>query len=93
LLHTARLAVTREWWDEGCSGLDLVTSLETLDEAGKGDRGMAACRLEMLDGIRLLPMTDQAVELAGILVSRGIVPGKAASDAVHIALASVHAID
>ena len=38
-------------------------------------------------------MRDDAVELAGRLVSCGVVPGKAASDAVHIALASVHGID
>lgn len=92
LFHAAKLAATREWWDGGCSGFELFTSLETLDEAGKGDAQMAADRLNLLLGIPLLPMPDVALELASGLLFSGIVPEKAASDALHIALASVHRI-
>ncbi|MEO5713599.1 MAG: hypothetical protein ABIT37_08920 [Luteolibacter sp.] len=38
-------------------------------------------------------MTDEVVALASPLVGAGIVPAKAASDAIHIAVASVHRID
>jgi len=37
ILQASRHLATREWWDEGCSGFDLVTSTETLNEAGEGD--------------------------------------------------------
>ena len=93
LLHAAKQAATRRWWDEGCSGFELFTSLETLDEAAKGDPLMAADRLKLLRDIPLLPLPDQALELAQSLVISGIFPPKAASDALHIAVASVHRID
>lgn len=93
LLQAAKQAATRRWWDEGCSGFDLCTSLETLDEAGKGDPLMAADRLKLLHNIPLLPLPDEGLELAQSFVVSGIIPPKAASDALHIAVASVHRID
>ena len=93
LIQAARQSATRDWWDGGCSGFDLYTSLETIDEADKGDRVMAADRLALLDPLPLLTMTDAAIDLATELVSLGIVPQKAASDSLHIAVASVHGID
>lgn len=93
LLQAAKQAATRRWWDEGCSGFDLFTSLETIDEAAKGDPLMADDRLNLLKGIALLPLPDAGLELAASLVSAGIVPSKAASDAIHIAVSSVHRIE
>jgi len=89
----SRQASTREWWDGGCSGLDLFTSLETLDETAKGDEEMATARQGLLAAVRLLPVTDEVSALASTLVASGLVPAKAASDAMHIAVASVHGID
>jgi len=93
LFHASKQAATREWWDGGCSGLELFTSLATLDEVGKGDPRMANERLRLLDLIPLLPMPDEALELARRLLVTEIVPAKAAPDALHIAEASVHRID
>ena len=45
-----RQLATREWWDGGCSGFELVTSTETLNEAGEGDPMRAAERLALLRG-------------------------------------------
>lgn len=85
LIQASRQASTREWWDNGCSGLDLVTSLETMDEAAKGDGEMASDRQALLSAVRLLPVTDEVIALAADLVSMGLIPAKAASDAMHIA--------
>jgi predicted nucleic acid-binding protein len=93
LLLAAKQSATRRWWDGGCSGLELFTSLETIDEAGKGDALMAAERLKLIRNIALLPLPDEGLHLAQGLVSSGIIPSKAASDAIHIAVASVHRID
>ena len=93
LIQVSRQASTREWWDGGCSGLDLFTSLETLDETAKGDEEMATARQGLLAAVRLLPVTDEVSALASTLVASGLVPAKAASDAMHIAVASVHGID
>ena len=93
LFQVSKLAATRKWWDGGCSGLELFTSLTTLDEAGKGDARMAEERVRLLEPIQLLPLSDEAIELARILLESGIVPAKAAPDALHIAVASFHRID
>jgi hypothetical protein len=93
ILQASRQLATREWWDGGCSGFELVTSTETLNEVGEGDSAMAAERLFLIRGLRVLPVTDAAAELARLLVTSGLVPDIAAPDAVHIALASVHRID
>ena len=93
ILQASRQLATREWWDGGCSGFDLVTSTETLNEAGEGNPEMATERRALLRGLRVLPVTSEAADLARVLVAAGLVPGIAAPDAVHIALASVHKID
>jgi len=93
LSQAARQASTRQWWDSGCSGLDLYTSLETFDEAAKGDKEMDLARKSLLDSYQLLSVTDQVISLASTLVTSGLVPSKAASDALHIAVASVYKID
>ena len=93
LSHAAKQSNTQVWWDAGCSGFELFTSLETLDEASKGDKEMSADRLALLDSIPLLTMTDAALSLAATLVSKQIVPQKAASDSLHIAVASVHGMN
>ena len=41
IIQASRQLATREWWDGGCSGFELVTSTETLNEAGEGDSDMA----------------------------------------------------
>jgi hypothetical protein len=44
-------------------------------------------------GLPLLAITDEVIALAEALVRRGPLPPKAATDAVHIAVAAVHAVD
>lgn len=93
LLQASRQANTRVWWDSGCSGFDLFTSLETIDEAGEGDSEMARSRLELLHKATRLDITNEVGPLAQRLVAGGLIPDKAASDAIHIAVASVHKMD
>ncbi len=83
---------TREWWDTGHSNLDPVSSLETVLEAGAGDPIAAAKRLEFMSSIPLLTIPDSAIALASELVSTGIIPQKAASDAIHIAVCAFHGV-
>ncbi|MBL9114337.1 MAG: type II toxin-antitoxin system VapC family toxin [Verrucomicrobiaceae bacterium] len=90
VIQAARQASTRAWWDGGCSSFDLFTSQEVLQEARLGDADMARQRLELLSPLPKLELTDQVGALAQTLIDAGLVPEKAASDAVHIAVASVH---
>jgi len=93
LLQASRQASTRLWWDSGCSGLEIFTSLEAIDEAGEGDEEMAQMRLKLLEKVTRLEITDEIGNLAVKLVSSGLIPDKAASDAIHIAVASAHGMD
>lgn len=93
IIQASRQLATREWWDGGNSGFDLVTSTETLIEAGEGNPEWARERLALLQGVRVLPVTEGVGDLARMLVASGLVPVIASPDAVHIALASVYHID
>lgn len=89
----AKQQATRDWWDTGCSGLELVTSLETLDEIAKGESEKAKERTELVADLPVLEVNDDVADIADNLVQSGIVPDKAASDAIHIAIASVHRVE
>jgi hypothetical protein len=78
LLQASRQASTRLWWDSGCSGLEIFTSLEAIDEAGEGDEEMAQMRLKLLEKVTRLEITDEIGNLAVKLVSSGLIPDKAA---------------
>jgi hypothetical protein len=93
LIEAARQNLTKIWWDGHRSEFDLVCSQTVLDECAEGDSEMAQKRLDLLAGIPLLDLTDDVGEIAEQLLSDEIIPAKAADDAVHIAVASVHRID
>lgn len=90
VVQAFRQASTRAWWDGGRSNFELFTSQEVLQEARLGDADMARQRLELLSGFPKLELTEEVGALAQKLIQAGLVPEKAASDAVHIAVASVH---
>jgi hypothetical protein len=54
---------------------------------------MAKQRLALLAGIPELAETDEARELAQLLIDRVPLPPKAAIDALHVAVAAVHGMD
>jgi hypothetical protein len=64
-----------------------------LDECGGGDAESAALRLELLRGVPLLDLGEEVAIAADALLRGGILPAKAAEDAIHIAAASVHGIN
>jgi predicted nucleic acid-binding protein len=93
LLQAARQANTRTWWDSGCSGFELFTSQETLDETGRGEPAMAEDRLALIRDLPILEVSESTARLTRTLLSKGLIPTKAASDAIHIAVASAHGMD
>ena len=65
-----------------------------LDEASAGDEEAAAERLELLDGIPLLDVTDPRIDpIADALLAAHLLPANARSDAEHVATATVHGVD
>jgi hypothetical protein len=85
--------ITREWFAVRAQGYELFISQLVAAEASGGDEDAARERVAFLQSIPRLGITDAAGDLAAKLVASGAVPRKAAEDAVHIAVATVHGVD
>jgi len=93
LFGAARSEITRQWWTGPRRRFDLYISQFVIDEATRGDKDAARLRLQALEGLPLLEPDDNVIQLADNLIRQRILPRKAAIDAVHIALATVHRMD
>jgi predicted nucleic acid-binding protein len=92
LIVAARQQMTLEWWLRRRADFRLFISQIVLDEAGEGDRDAAAARLSAIEAVPLLAVNEDVIALTQALLSRRVVPRKAARDASHIAVAAVHGI-
>ena len=93
IVELARQRLTAIWWEDFSQDFQLVTSQTVHDECSKGNLDLAAKRINFLRGISLLKLNESVGSIAKELLSQGIIPQKAADDAIHIAVASVHSID
>ena len=84
--------VTQEWWETRRANYDLCVSQLVIDEAQAGDAQAAQDRVEVLRAMLVLETTRAALVLAKELLRAGALPAKAADDALHIAVAAVHAV-
>ena len=87
-----RQAVTRRWWATAASRYRLLVSQTVLDECAGGDPTAAQERLEEIDSLPLLDITQQVHDLADDLTSCNAVPSTEPRDALHIAVAAVHGV-
>ena len=94
LIVAAHQRITRDWWENRRLEFDLYISQTVIDEAREGNTQESAKRLDALAGLLLLEVTNEAVDLADVLVySKKVLPEKVYDDALHIALATVHEMD
>jgi len=63
LIFMANLEITRRWWETRRSDFTLYISQVVLDEAGRGDAEMASKRLEILQNLPVLELTDTIEDL------------------------------
>jgi predicted nucleic acid-binding protein len=82
--------LTHEWWNEHRERYALYTSDAVIEEAAIGDPLMAQQRLLLLTGLDLLRVRDDSTVLADELRRVLRLPARAATDALHIALAAVY---
>ena len=92
VLARARQQSTRKWWQTRRHQFDLFVSQLVLDEAAEGDPEAAQRRLKLLHDLPLLAVTDEAGDIAEEILKKGIVPARAADDAMHLALAGWHGL-
>ena len=94
VIFQARQELTRRWWDGRRQDYDLFVSQFVVDEAAAGDPTAAAERLQLLDDLQLLDATHSDVDrLADLLIAQHLLPSKAKTDAQHVAVATVFAVD
>lgn len=93
LLAAAWQKTTADWWDAERPRFDICTSDLTIEEAGRGNPEAAARRLQALDGIAILPITEAVVSLSAALLYGRALPENAQNDAIHIGVSAVHGVD
>lgn len=93
LIQAGHQQTTKDWWDLKREKHELFTSQVVLDEIASGDKEMARQRLDLMAGIALLDLTNEANTLTKAILGSGVVPPNADRDAAHIALATVHEMD
>ena len=92
LTIAARQIVTRKWWATASDRYHLFVSQLTLDECGGGDPDAAKERLDVITDIRLIEPSDEAKDLAELLVDRLAIPASEPRDALHIAIAAINRV-
>jgi len=93
VLAAAHQQITREWWDHHRGRFEVFISPLVLEECQRGDAEAAARRLAVLGDLSNLEIVEEALILAGALITEGALPAVAQDDAAHIALAAVHGMD
>ena len=84
---------SRRFWHDFQDQFVFVVSDTVLDEIHRGDAMQAKKRLSAVAQFTKLSKTPRADALTQQLLAAGAVPESAASDAEHIAIATVHGVD
>lgn len=87
-IKSEKQRITREWWTKQRPLFDCFISETVIQEISAGEAVMAAKRLEAVKEFRNLAAPEAALILAKQMVSLGVLPPKAAVDALHIAIAA-----
>ncbi len=93
LIRAAHQQATHDWWENHRPVFDLFASQLVLQEAGRGNPDAARRRLEVLQEINLLPIPEEAIELAQQVTRAAVLAPKDFEDALHISIATVYGID
>lgn len=93
LIIAANQQITQEWWQLRRSAFELYISELVIQEASAGDKIAAQQRLQVLEDIPELKLSEEIVTLAERLVKDGSFPQNAVEDALHIAIATLNGVD
>jgi len=84
---------TRDWWNDRRQKYRLFVSGIVLAESRRGDAAAVRDRESVLSVLDVLEYSPAAQSLAAKILASRLLPTKAAVDAAHIAIASVHEMD
>lgn len=87
------IARTREWWDLERGDYECFASSVVMDEIASGNYPTRSACLSLLEGIPLLVVEPEVLEIAEAYRARRLMPHDPAADAIHLALASHYRMD
>ncbi len=93
IIIAGRQAISWDWWDNHRHRFDLRISALVEEEVSRGDHSAAKRRLAIIEDISSLTVSDQAADLAMILLSKGVIPKGSEADALHISVAATQGAD
>lgn len=90
-----RCVLTKAFWKK-LKHYEVFISEITLDELRKTreiDPQREELLLELIAEFTILPLTQEAENLASLYVKHAVIPEKHTNDALHLAIATVHHVD
>ncbi|KYH31335.1 MAG: hypothetical protein PWR22_850 [Moorella sp. (in: firmicutes)] len=93
LIVAANQQATREWWIYERDKFQIYISQAVVVEAQAGDPEVASLRSSYLEGLEILPVTDEVEKLARKYITVLGIPQKSALDAVHLAYGVAYNLD
>lgn len=85
--------VSNEWWTADAARYDLFVSGEVIAELSAPTFPQRERALAMVRGLAMLEISEEVLGLAEVLVREKVMPAPVAGDALHVAVATWHAMD
>jgi predicted nucleic acid-binding protein len=89
----ARINWTHRWWSSYAPDFVLTSSAAVIAELRRGKGPHAQARIDLLNDMELLPITDDVERIVQIYIQALVMPKQPAGDALHLALACYHRVD
>lgn len=88
-----RQAISHDWWENHRERFELRVSVLVEEEISRGDSFAAKRRLELIEGIPSLAISDEATKIAELLLTKGVASAGSEEDALHIGIAAAQGVD
>ena len=93
VIIAGRQMVSHDWWKIYRHRFELRISALVEEEISRGDPEAAKYRLDRTAEIPSLSISDEATDIAGLLLFHGVLPEGSEADALHIGIAAAQGID
>ena len=84
---------TRDWWHLSKFDQELVIGPPVLLELGEAPAPKREKALKLIEGLRILPYSDEIIDIVEAYFAHKLMPREAQGDADHLALASFYNCD
>ena len=82
-----------DWMDQQAHRFSLCISAEVIAELSHQDFPFSREALALTQGIALLDITTEVVQIATSLIQERVMPGPLRGDAIHVAVAAYHKVE